>query len=62
MPTTDFNRRKFLGTKLSAGFAAATLPITAQTALANYRPGYNKAAAEDGSKKMLAWFQRHGVA
>lgn len=33
MPTSDFNRRKFLVTKLSMGFAAATLPITAQTAI-----------------------------
>ena len=29
---------------------------------ADYRPSYNKAAAEDGWKRMLAWFKKHGVA
>jgi len=28
---------------------------------ADYRPSYNKAAAEDGWKRMLAWFKQHGV-
>jgi carboxymethylenebutenolidase len=28
---------------------------------ADYRPSYNKAAAEDGWKRMLAWFAAHGV-
>ena len=29
---------------------------------ADYRPSYNKQAAEDGWKRMLAWFKKHGVA
>jgi carboxymethylenebutenolidase len=29
--------------------------------LADYRPGYNEAAAKDGWQKMLAWFKRNGV-
>jgi carboxymethylenebutenolidase len=29
---------------------------------ADYRPSYNKAAAEDGWKRMLAWFKEHGLA
>jgi carboxymethylenebutenolidase len=29
---------------------------------ADYRPSYRKDAAEDGWKKMLAWFKKHGVA
>jgi carboxymethylenebutenolidase len=29
---------------------------------ADYRPSYNKAAAEDGWKRMLAWFKQYGVA
>jgi carboxymethylenebutenolidase len=29
---------------------------------ADYRPSYNKAAAEDGWKRLLAWFRQHGVA
>ena len=29
---------------------------------ADYRPTYRKDAAEDGWKKMLAWFKKNGVA
>lgn len=29
---------------------------------ADYRPTYRKDAAEDGWKRMLAWFRKHGVA
>ncbi len=29
---------------------------------ADYRPNYRKEAAEDGWKKMQAWFKKHGVA
>ena len=29
---------------------------------ADYRPSYRKAAAEDGWKRLLAWFKQHGVA
>jgi carboxymethylenebutenolidase len=29
---------------------------------ADYRPSYRKEAAEDGWKRMQAWFRRHGVA
>ena len=29
---------------------------------ADYRPSYRKQAAEDGWKKMLDWFKKHGVA
>ena len=29
---------------------------------ADYRPSYRKEAAEDGWKKMLDWFKKHGVA
>jgi len=28
----------------------------------DYRPTYRKEAAEDGWKRMLAWFKKHGVA
>ncbi|MGB4675017.1 MAG: dienelactone hydrolase family protein [Azovibrio sp.] len=28
---------------------------------ADYRPSYRKAAAEDGWRRMLAWFQQHGL-
>jgi carboxymethylenebutenolidase len=29
---------------------------------ADYRPGYDKAAAQDGWRRMLAWFKQHGAA
>ncbi len=29
---------------------------------ADYRPSYDRAAAEDGWRRMLAWFRSHGVA
>ena len=29
---------------------------------ADYRPSYRKAAAEDGWKRLLAWFRQHGLA
>lgn len=29
---------------------------------ADYRPGYHRDAAEDGWRRMLAWFRSHGVA
>jgi carboxymethylenebutenolidase len=29
---------------------------------ADYRPSYRKEAADDGWKRMLAWFKKHGVA
>jgi carboxymethylenebutenolidase len=28
---------------------------------ADYRPSYNKAAAEDAWKRMLEWFKKNGV-
>jgi carboxymethylenebutenolidase len=28
---------------------------------ADYRPSYRKHPAEDGWKKLLAWFKKHGV-
>ncbi|HWC76917.1 MAG TPA: dienelactone hydrolase family protein, partial [Blastocatellia bacterium] len=29
---------------------------------ADYRPGYNKEAAQDGWKRMLEWFKKNGAA
>jgi carboxymethylenebutenolidase len=37
-------------------------PDTPHAFLADYRPSYRKAEAEDAWKKMLAWFKEHGVA
>jgi carboxymethylenebutenolidase len=37
-------------------------PGTPHAFLADYRPSYRKEAAEDGWKRMLAWFKKYGVA
>jgi carboxymethylenebutenolidase len=37
-------------------------PDTPHAFNADYRPSYRKAAAEDGWKRMLAWFKQNGVA
>lgn len=39
-----------------------TYPDTPHGFLADYRPSYRQEAAEDGWKRMLAWFRRYGVA
>jgi carboxymethylenebutenolidase len=37
-------------------------PDTPHAFFADYRPSYRKEQAEDGWKRMLAWFKEHGVA
>jgi carboxymethylenebutenolidase len=37
-------------------------PDTPHAFYADYRPSYRKEAAEDGWKRMLAWFKKYGVA
>jgi carboxymethylenebutenolidase len=37
-------------------------PDTPHAFNADYRPSYRKEAAEDGWKRMLEWFKKHGVA
>ena len=39
-----------------------TYPGAPHGFLADYRPSYQKEASEDGWKRMLAWFKKHGVA
>ena len=55
-------------TRLAAGSAAAkasefvVYPDAPHAFHADYRPSYRKEAAEDGWKRALAWFRKHGVA
>ena len=37
-------------------------PDTPHAFFADYRPSYHKTQAEDGWKRMLEWFKKHGVA
>ena len=39
-----------------------TYPDTPHAFLADYRPSFRKPAADDGWKRLLAWFRMHGVA
>ena len=39
-----------------------TYPDTPHAFYADYRPSYRKSQADDGWKRMLEWFRRHGVA
>ena len=42
--------------------AIHTYPDTPHAFHADYRPSYRKEAAEDGWRRLLAWFRDHGVA
>ncbi|MFB2834292.1 dienelactone hydrolase family protein [Floridanema evergladense] len=46
----------------NSGSQIVLYPDTPHAFFADYRPSYRKQQAEDGWKKMLAWFQKHGVA
>ncbi|HXZ47493.1 MAG TPA: dienelactone hydrolase family protein [Usitatibacter sp.] len=39
-----------------------TYPDAPHAFFADYRPSYRREAAEDGWKRLLAWFRKHGVA
>ena len=50
---------------LRAAGSASTMivyPETPHAFYADYRPSYRKEAAEDGWRRLLAWFKEHGVA
>jgi carboxymethylenebutenolidase len=50
---------------LRAAGSASTIivyPETPHAFYADYRPSYRKEAAEDGWRRLLAWFKEHGVA
>jgi carboxymethylenebutenolidase len=50
---------------LQAADAASVIvvyPDAPHAFFADYRPSYRKEAAEDGWRRLLAWFKRHGVA
>jgi carboxymethylenebutenolidase len=65
IPQTDVEAMK---ATLAAGNAAArasefvVYPQAGHAFLADYRPSYEPAAAQDGWKRLLAWLKAHGVA
>ena len=42
-------------------FPSIVYPDTPHGFYADYRPTYRKDPADDGWKRMLAWFKKHGV-
>jgi dienelactone hydrolase len=56
VPAVPFSRRGFLVSSVASGFALAVQPVMAQNV-----PSCRKDAAEDGWRRMLAFFKRHGV-
>ncbi|MGQ4650242.1 dienelactone hydrolase family protein [Lyngbya aestuarii] len=46
----------------NSGSEIIVYPDTPHGFLADYRPTYRKEAAEDGWKRLQAWFKQHGVA
>jgi carboxymethylenebutenolidase len=55
--------KKMLAAVKEAGKTAEihVYPNTPHAFLADYRPSYTQEAAEDGWKRMLAWFKQYGV-
>ena len=53
---------KASGNKKAKDSTIHVYPGTPHGFNADYRPSYRKDAAEDGWKRMLAWFKKHGVA
>ena len=49
------------GNAAAAASAFVVYPDAPHAFHADYRPSYRKEAAEDGWKRMLAWFRQHGV-
>ena len=49
------------GNAAAAASAFVVYPDAPHAFHAGYRPSYRKAAAEEGWKRMLAWFKQHGV-
>jgi carboxymethylenebutenolidase len=46
----------------NSGSEIVLYPDTPHAFFADYRPSYRKEQAEDGWKRLQAWFKEHGVA
>lgn len=69
IPLTTVNEMKDVlsqagqkGNAAARGSEFVVYPDTPHAFHADYRPSYRKEAAQDGSKRALAWFKAHGVA
>ena len=64
IPKMEVTRRGLVMSALATGFALAVQPVSAETVTtdADYRPSYRKEQAQDGWKRLQAWFKQHDMA
>lgn len=62
IPLADVERMRSELKKGDSGSEIVVYPDAPHAFNADYRPSYRKEAAEDGWKRMLAWFKKHGAA
>jgi len=61
IPTTDVEKMRAELKEAGNPSQIIVYPDVGHAFLADYRPSYDKASAEDSWKKMLAWFKYYGV-
>ena len=62
IPNDTVEAMKAALTKANKKFEIVVYPDTPHGFNADYRPSYRKDKAEDGWKRMLAWFKANGAA
>ncbi|TCO81659.1 carboxymethylenebutenolidase [Plasticicumulans lactativorans] len=62
IPQDSIERMKAALAQGRSGSAFVVYPGASHAFHADYRPSYQQAAAEDGWKRLLAWFAAHGLA
>lgn len=61
IPLADVERMREVLKSGKSGSEIVVYPEAPHAFHADYRPSYRKEAAEDGWKRMLAWFKKHGA-
>lgn len=62
IPVADVEKQRDTARAAGKTVEIVLYPDTPHAFHADYRPSYRKEAAEDGWKRMLAWFKQYGVA
>ncbi|HQS08227.1 MAG TPA: dienelactone hydrolase family protein [Xanthobacteraceae bacterium] len=62
IPVADVEKQRDTARAAGKTVDIVIYPDTPHAFHADYRPSYRKEAAEDGWKRMLAWFKQYGVA
>lgn len=61
IPQTDVEKMRTALKQAGNASEILVYPDAQHAFHADYRPSYNKAAAEDGWQRMLVWFKKYGV-